>query len=183
MAGLASWGLIRLDEPPARPAQPVAAVAAPPAPQRVPEVPIGAARPYDAAPPRLEWLQALANADATRGERVMREGLDREEMQACTSCHGVNGKPVAGSRGRRLRPRRAAVRRRRPRAAGARLPELPWLLDLVRVAEACGGVGWRVERPEQVEGALRAALASSRPALVEAVVANPNPAEPAQYKA
>lgn len=56
-------------------------------------------------------------------------------------------------------------------------------IDFVRVAEACGGVGWRVDRPEQVEGALRQALASKRPALVEAVVANPNPAEPGKYKA
>ena len=51
------------------------------------------------------------------------------------------------------------------------------------VGEACSSVGWRVDRPDQVESALRQALRSKRLALVEAVVANPNPAEPGKYKA
>src|SRR5438132_3820101 len=41
-------------------------------------------------------------------------------------------------------------------------------IDFVRFAEACGGVGFRCEKPDEVEGALQAALQSRRPALVEA---------------
>ena len=48
-------------------------------------------------------------------------------------------------------------------------------IDFVKFAEACGGVGFRCERPDQVRPALEAAFASSKPALVEAVV---DPFEP-----
>ena len=48
-------------------------------------------------------------------------------------------------------------------------------IDFVKFAEACGGVGFRCERPDEVRPALEAAFASKRPALVEAVV---DPFEP-----
>ena len=48
-------------------------------------------------------------------------------------------------------------------------------IDFVKFAEACGGVGFRCERPEEVRPALAAAFASKKPALVEAVV---DPFEP-----
>jgi acetolactate synthase I/II/III large subunit len=45
-----------------------------------------------------------------------------------------------------------------------------WSPDFVRLAEAYGIAGWRVERGEQVEEAVRAALAAEGPALVEFVI-------------
>jgi pyruvate dehydrogenase (quinone) len=48
-------------------------------------------------------------------------------------------------------------------------------IDFVKFAEACGGVGVRCEKPKEVRRALEQALASKRPALVEAVV---DPYEP-----
>lgn len=48
-------------------------------------------------------------------------------------------------------------------------------IDFARFAEACGGVGIRVERPEEIRPALERALASGRPTLVEVVV---DPFEP-----
>ncbi len=48
-------------------------------------------------------------------------------------------------------------------------------IDFVKFAEACGGVGFRCERPDEVRPALQAAFASSKPAIVEAVV---DPFEP-----
>lgn len=48
-------------------------------------------------------------------------------------------------------------------------------IDFVKFAEACGGVGFRCEKPKEVRGALEEALRSKRPALVEAVV---DPYEP-----
>ena len=48
-------------------------------------------------------------------------------------------------------------------------------IDFVRVAEACGGVGFRCERPEDVRGALDAMMHADGPALCEAVV---DPFEP-----
>jgi thiamine pyrophosphate-dependent acetolactate synthase large subunit-like protein len=48
-------------------------------------------------------------------------------------------------------------------------------IDFVKYAEACGGVGFRCERPEEVRPALEAAFAVNRPAIVEAVV---DPFEP-----
>ncbi len=48
-------------------------------------------------------------------------------------------------------------------------------IDFVKFAEACGGVGFRCERPEEVRPALEMAFKSTKPALVEAVV---DPFEP-----
>ncbi len=45
-----------------------------------------------------------------------------------------------------------------------------WSPDYVRLAEAYGIPGWRVERCEQVDGLLRAALAHEGPALVEFLI-------------
>ena len=55
-------------------------------------------------------------------------------------------------------------------------------IDFVRFAEACGGVGFRCEKPDEVEGALQAALQSRRPALVEAIVDPYEPPMPARVK-
>jgi pyruvate dehydrogenase (quinone)/pyruvate decarboxylase len=43
-------------------------------------------------------------------------------------------------------------------------------IDFVAFAKACGADGFRCERPEEVRPAIAAALASPKPALVEAVV-------------
>src|SRR5438874_6882603 len=43
-------------------------------------------------------------------------------------------------------------------------------IDFVRFAEACGGVGFRCEKPDDVTPALEAALRSNKPAIVEAIV-------------
>ena len=48
-------------------------------------------------------------------------------------------------------------------------------IDFVKFAEACGGRGFRCETPEEVPEALKAALSSNQPSLVEAVV---DPFEP-----
>ncbi|HVX10155.1 MAG TPA: thiamine pyrophosphate-dependent enzyme [Pirellulales bacterium] len=48
-------------------------------------------------------------------------------------------------------------------------------VDFVKFAEACGGVGFRVEKPEEVRPVMQAAFASTRPTLIEAVV---DPFEP-----
>jgi pyruvate dehydrogenase (quinone) len=48
-------------------------------------------------------------------------------------------------------------------------------IDFVRFAEACGGVGFHCETPDEVGGALLSALNSKMPAIVEAVV---DPFEP-----
>ena len=48
-------------------------------------------------------------------------------------------------------------------------------IDFVRFAEACGGAGFRAERPDQVRGALDAMMRIDGPALCEAVV---DPFEP-----
>ena len=53
-------------------------------------------------------------------------------------------------------------------------------IDFVKFAEACGGVGFRCERPDEVRPALEAAFASPRPAVVEAVVDPFEPPMPAQ---
>ncbi|MNK97313.1 putative thiamine pyrophosphate-containing protein YdaP [compost metagenome] len=42
--------------------------------------------------------------------------------------------------------------------------------DFVKFAEACGGFGVRVEDPKDAEDAVRAALASGKPALIDAIV-------------
>jgi len=48
-------------------------------------------------------------------------------------------------------------------------------IDFVKFAEACGGVGFRCEKPDEVRPALEAAFHSSKPAIIEAVV---DPFEP-----
>jgi acetolactate synthase I/II/III large subunit len=54
---------------------------------------------------------------------------------------------------------------------GRRYSSTPiWSPDYVRLAEAYGIPGWRVERGEQVDGVLRAALAHDGPALVEFLI-------------
>jgi thiamine pyrophosphate-dependent acetolactate synthase large subunit-like protein len=49
----------------------------------------------------------------------------------------------------------------------------------VKFAEACGGAGFRCERPEEVRPALQAAFSSNKPAIVEAVVDPYEPPMPA----
>lgn len=56
-------------------------------------------------------------------------------------------------------------------------------IDFVKFAEACGGVGFRCERPDEVRPALEAALQSRKPALVEAVVDPHEPPQPARVTA
>jgi pyruvate dehydrogenase (quinone) len=56
-------------------------------------------------------------------------------------------------------------------------------IDFVRFAEACGGVGFRCERPEEARSALEAMLLVDRPALCEAVVDPFEPPMPAGVKA
>ncbi len=53
-------------------------------------------------------------------------------------------------------------------------------IDFVKFAEACGGVGFRCETPDEVGPAMAAAFASKKPALVEAVVDPFEPPMPAQ---
>ena len=52
--------------------------------------------------------------------------------------------------------------------------------DFVKFAEACGGVGFRCETPDQVRPALAAAFAAPGPALVEAIVDPFEPPQPAR---
>ncbi len=47
--------------------------------------------------------------------------------------------------------------------------------NFAKYAEACGGLGWTVEKPEELRPALAAALASGQPSIVEVVV---DPFEP-----
>ncbi len=57
-------------------------------------------------------------------------------------------------------------------------------IDFVAFARACGADGFHCSRPEEVRPAIEAALASSKPALVEAVVdANEKPTKPDELKA
>ncbi len=56
-------------------------------------------------------------------------------------------------------------------------------IDFVKFAEACGGVGFRCETPDEVGPALAAAFATKGPALVEAVVDPFEPPMPAQATA
>src|SRR6185503_14885568 len=55
-------------------------------------------------------------------------------------------------------------------------------IDFVRVAEACGGVGFRCERPEEARPALEAMLLADGPALCEATVDPFEPPMPARVK-
>jgi pyruvate dehydrogenase (quinone) len=56
-------------------------------------------------------------------------------------------------------------------------------IDFVRFAEACGGVGFRCERPDEVRGALEALMLAEGPALCEAVVDPFEPPMPARVSA
>src|SRR5205809_1107769 len=56
-------------------------------------------------------------------------------------------------------------------------------IDFVRFAEACGGVGFRCERPDEVRPALEAMMLADGPALVEATVDPFEPPMPARVKA
>ena len=53
-------------------------------------------------------------------------------------------------------------------------------IDFVQFAHACGGVGFRCEKPDEVRPALEAAFAAKGPALVEAVVDPFEPPQPAR---
>ncbi len=53
-------------------------------------------------------------------------------------------------------------------------------IDFLKFAEACGGQGYRCERPEEVRPALEAAFASKKPAIVEAIVDPFEPPMPAK---
>ncbi|HYY98419.1 MAG TPA: thiamine pyrophosphate-dependent enzyme [Pyrinomonadaceae bacterium] len=53
-------------------------------------------------------------------------------------------------------------------------------IDFAKFAEACGGVGLTVERPEEIRPALERAMASGRPALVEVLVDPNEPPLPAK---
>jgi pyruvate dehydrogenase (quinone) len=56
-------------------------------------------------------------------------------------------------------------------------------IDFVKFAEACGGVGFRCERPEEIGPALEALFAADRPAILEAVVDEFEPPLPPKIKA
>ncbi|HEY6210828.1 MAG TPA: thiamine pyrophosphate-dependent enzyme [Vicinamibacterales bacterium] len=56
-------------------------------------------------------------------------------------------------------------------------------IDFVRFAEACGAVGFRCERPDEVHSALEAMMLADGPALCEAVVDPFEPPMPARIKA
>jgi pyruvate dehydrogenase (quinone)/pyruvate oxidase len=53
-------------------------------------------------------------------------------------------------------------------------------IDFVKFAQACGGSGFRCEKPDEVRPALEAAFATKGPALVEAVVDPFEPPQPAR---
>src|SRR2546425_1434559 len=55
-------------------------------------------------------------------------------------------------------------------------------IDFVRFAEACGGIGFRCERPEEARPALEAMMLADGPALCEAVVDPYEPPMPARVK-
>jgi len=56
-------------------------------------------------------------------------------------------------------------------------------IDFVRFAEACGGVGFRCERADEVHSALEAMMLADGPALCEAIVDPFEPPMPARVKA
>ena len=56
-------------------------------------------------------------------------------------------------------------------------------IDFVKFAEACGGVGFRCERPEEARPALEAMMLAEGPALVEAIVDPFEPPMPARVTA
>ncbi len=56
-------------------------------------------------------------------------------------------------------------------------------IDFVKVAEACGAAGYRVDRPEDVNDTVKRAFESDRPTLVEAVVDPNEPPMPPKIRA
>ena len=56
-------------------------------------------------------------------------------------------------------------------------------IDFVKFAEACGGIGFRCEKPDEVRPALEAMMLADGPALCEAVVDPFEPPMPARIKA
>jgi pyruvate dehydrogenase (quinone) len=56
-------------------------------------------------------------------------------------------------------------------------------IDFVRFAEACGGIGFRCERPDEVHGALEAMMLADGPAICEAIVDPFEPPMPARVTA
>ncbi|MBV8697275.1 MAG: pyruvate oxidase, partial [Bradyrhizobium sp.] len=63
---------------------------------------------------------------------------------------------------------------------GCNLPPI----DFVSFAKACGADAFRCEKPDEIKDAINAALNSSKPALVEAIVdAEEKPAKPEELKA
>jgi len=56
-------------------------------------------------------------------------------------------------------------------------------IDFVRFAEACGGIGFRCERPDEVHSALEAMMLAEGPALCEAIVDPFEPPMPPRVKA
>jgi pyruvate dehydrogenase (quinone)/pyruvate oxidase len=56
-------------------------------------------------------------------------------------------------------------------------------IDFVRFAEACGGIGFRCESPDEARPALEAMMLADRPALVEAIVDPFEPPMPARVRA
>src|SRR5438067_9637914 len=55
--------------------------------------------------------------------------------------------------------------------------------DFAKYAEACGGLGFTVERPEDIRPTLERAIASGKPAIVEVVVDPNEPPMPSKVKA
>jgi pyruvate dehydrogenase (quinone) len=55
-------------------------------------------------------------------------------------------------------------------------------IDFVKFAEACGGIGFRCERPDETRSALEAMLLADGPALCEAIVDPFEPPMPARVK-
>jgi pyruvate dehydrogenase (quinone)/pyruvate oxidase len=56
-------------------------------------------------------------------------------------------------------------------------------IDFVKFAEACGGIGFRCERPDEVHSALEAMMLADGPALCEAIVDPFEPPMPPRIKA
>lgn len=75
---------------------------APPKPAQTAQKPAPAALPYPSAGPAPAWVAYLQTADARRGREIMQSGLIHKDVQACSSCHGIDGQPVRGSNVPRL---------------------------------------------------------------------------------
>jgi thiamine pyrophosphate-dependent acetolactate synthase large subunit-like protein len=55
-------------------------------------------------------------------------------------------------------------------------------IDFAKVAEACGAIGYTIERPDEVERVLREALLHDGPAVIQAVVDPNEPPTPGRIK-